>query len=91
MLGGTNKFANFFVVEIPVVYRRGFFLDRELYMQNNPPKPHRDTMEERAVRFQQLMDENDWTRAELARQLGVSRAWVTKVLRPGVSARAASA
>ena len=34
----------------------------------------------RAARFQRLMDENDWTRSELARQLGISRAWVTKVL-----------
>ncbi|MEE9465109.1 MAG: helix-turn-helix transcriptional regulator [Candidatus Neomarinimicrobiota bacterium] len=37
-------------------------------------------MEARAHRFQRLMDENGWSRAELARQLGVSRAWVTKVL-----------
>ena len=79
-MGGTNKFSNFFVVEIPVVYRRQFFLDRELYLQNQPPKPRHDTMAERAARFKRLMDENDWTRAELARQLGVSRAWVTKVL-----------
>ena len=80
-LGGTNKFSNFFEVEIPVVFRRGFFLDHELYIQNHPAKPHRETREERANRFQLLMDENDWTRAELARQLGVSRAWVTRVLR----------
>ena len=52
----------------------------ELYLQNHPPKPQRETIEERATRFHRLMDENGWTRAELARQLGVSRAWVTKVL-----------
>ena len=80
-LGGTNKFANFFVVEIPVVFRRKFFLDKELYLHNHPPKPRKETKEERAARFQRLMDENGWTRAELALQLGVSRAWVTKVLR----------
>ena len=79
-LGGTNKFANFFVVEIPVTFRRGFFLDKELYLQNHPPKTLRETMKKRAIRFQRLMDENDWIRAELARQLSVSRAWVTKVL-----------
>ncbi|MFC1482119.1 helix-turn-helix domain-containing protein [Candidatus Neomarinimicrobiota bacterium] len=50
-------------------------------MQNHPPKPKRETKEERAARFQQLMDDYDWTRAELAKQLGVSRAWVTKVLK----------
>ena len=80
-LGGTNKFANFFVVEIPVVFRRQFFLDRKLYLQNHPPKARRETKAERATRYQRLMEENGWTRAELARQLGVSRAWVTKVLR----------
>jgi hypothetical protein len=36
-----------------------------------------------------LMDENGWTWAELARQLGVSRAWVTKVLRSGFPTSAA--
>lgn len=34
----------------------------------------------RAEMFHRLMKENDWSRAELARQLGVSRAWVRKVL-----------
>ena len=80
-LGGTNKLANFFVVEISVVFRRKFFPDKESYLQNNPPKSRRETKEERAARFQRLMVENGWTRVELARQLGVSRAWVTKVLK----------
>lgn len=64
---------------MPVVFRRGFFLDRDLYLQKHTPEPHRETKAKRVVRFQRLMDENDWTRAELARQLSVSRAWVTKV------------
>jgi DNA-binding XRE family transcriptional regulator len=80
MLGTTSKLANFFEVEIPVVFRRKFFLDKELYLQNHPPKPRRETKAERVAHFQRLMDDNGWTRAELARQLGVSRAWVTKVL-----------
>ncbi len=75
-----NNFSNFFVIEIPVVFRRYFSLDKETYIANLPPKPKRETMEARAHRFQRLMDENGWSRAELARQLGVSRAWVTKVL-----------
>ncbi|UCH09775.1 MAG: helix-turn-helix transcriptional regulator [Fidelibacterota bacterium] len=37
------------------------------------------------------MDENGWTRAELARQLGVNRAWVTKVLQSGSPTSAATA
>ncbi len=68
------------MVEIPVIFRRYFFLDKKAYIANLPPKPKRETKEERATRFQQLMNDNGWTRAELARQLGVSRAWVTKVL-----------
>jgi hypothetical protein len=78
--GATSINSNFFEVEIPVVFRRKFFLDKELYLQNHPAKPLRETKEGRAARFQRLMDENGWTQAELASQLGVSRAWVTKVL-----------
>jgi hypothetical protein len=36
----------------------------------------------RAKEYQGLMYKNGWTRAELARQLGVSRVWVTTVLKP---------
>ena len=75
-----NKFSNFFVVEIPVVFSRNFFLDKEAYIANLPLKPKRETKEERAARFQRRMDDSGWTREELARQLGVSRAWITKVL-----------
>ena len=81
MLRATIINSNFFVVEIPVVFRRYFFLDKEAYIANLPPKPRRETKGERAARFQRLLDDNGWTRAELARQIGVSRAWVTKVLR----------
>ena len=35
----------------------------------------------RAKEYQDLLDKNGWTRAELARQLGVSRVWVTTVLK----------
>jgi hypothetical protein len=35
----------------------------------------------RAIEYQGLLDKNGWTRAELARQLGVSRVWVTTVLK----------
>ena len=35
----------------------------------------------RAQEYQGLLEKNGWTRAELARRLGVSRAWVTTVLR----------
>jgi hypothetical protein len=35
----------------------------------------------RTVEYEHLMQKNNWSRAELARQLGVSRAWVTTVLK----------
>lgn len=35
----------------------------------------------RAQEFRALMLKYGWTRAELSRQLGVSRAWVTRVLK----------
>jgi len=35
---------------------------------------------DRTLKFRRLMDQNNWTQAELSRQLGVSRAWVTKTL-----------
>jgi len=34
----------------------------------------------RSIEYQDLLDKNGWSKAELARQLGVSRVWVTTVL-----------
>ena len=41
----------------------------------------RESTNNRSVDYQKLMDQNNWTQAELARQLGKSRAWITKVLK----------
>jgi len=35
----------------------------------------------RAVEFEKMLNENNWSKADLARHLGVSRVWVTMVLR----------
>jgi hypothetical protein len=35
----------------------------------------------RAVEFEKMLNENNWSKADLARHLGVSRAWVTIVMR----------
>ena len=35
----------------------------------------------RAQEFERILEENAWTKADLARYLGVSRAWVTIVMR----------
>lgn len=46
------------------------------------PEVRKETPLERARRFQAMLDSGRATnRADLARQLGCSRAWVTKVLR----------
>jgi len=43
-------------------------------------KPKKETMIERKIRYQKLIDKNNWSRSELSRQLGVSTAWVSMVL-----------
>ena len=35
----------------------------------------------RSIEFQKMIEENNWSKADLARYLGVSRAWVTIVMR----------
>ena len=35
----------------------------------------------KSIEYQKLIKDNDWTKADLARYLGVSRAWVTIVMR----------
>ena len=39
-----------------------------------------ESKDERMDRFIKLIKKNKWTKAELARHLGVSRDWVSKVL-----------
>ena len=43
-------------------------------------KPKKETMIERKIRYQKLIDEHNWSRSELSRELGVSTAWVSMVL-----------
>ncbi|NHZ86994.1 MAG: hypothetical protein GWP19_14170 [Planctomycetia bacterium] len=55
-----------------------YYLGRE-----NNPRARINTSEskaERKKRYIILIKRNNWTRAELAHYLGVSRAWVSKVL-----------
>jgi hypothetical protein len=41
---------------------------------------YQNNREKRAQEFRQLMEDNGWSQADLARNLKVSRAWVTKVM-----------
>ncbi len=49
-----------------------------LFARRSVQKQH---VTDRKTEYLRLLDENSWTRAELARQLSVSRAWVTTVLK----------
>ncbi len=39
-----------------------------------------DRRTKRAYKFRQLMKDNRWTQSDLSRHLGVSRAWISRVL-----------
>jgi DNA invertase Pin-like site-specific DNA recombinase len=61
----------------------GYARNAEVAVTVTPPPPTETATarrERRAKEFRKLMAADGLTRAELARKLGVSRAWVTKVL-----------
>ena len=63
---------------------RHVFLPDDLINELPVPKPPPEPKPDRASRFQQMIDSGMvGNRAELARLLGCSRAWVTKVLGSG--------
>ena len=55
-----------------------YYLGRE--GKQSPPINTRESKTGRKKRFISLLTKNNWTRAELARHLGVSCVWVSKVL-----------
>jgi len=55
-----------------------YYLGKE--PKQTPQLNTKESKTDRKKRYIKLMNENNLTRAELARHLGVSRAWVTKVL-----------
>jgi hypothetical protein len=42
---------------------------------------YRQQRNKKAAEYQKMIEENGWSKADLARHLGVSRAWVTIVMR----------
>jgi len=76
--GNTNYFT------FPVnaySHGRNLILDDEYFAILRSKKKHEmETAEERKLRFLRLVNKHNFTRANLARHLGCSRAWVTKVL-----------
>ena len=82
LLRGTNGNANYFTLKVVAYsYRQGLLLEDDYtFILSSTVKPSKETKLERRMRYSLLMKENGWTRAELSRQLGVSRAWVTMTL-----------
>ena len=61
-------------------YRHSFVAD-DLIPEPDLISPARETLAQRACRFQAMVDSGQaGSRAEVARMLGCSRAWVTRVL-----------
>jgi len=73
-----------------LVFSETFYIERSsnrgyrYYLGKEPKQPPKSNTKEskpdRKKRYIELLKKNNWTQAELARHLGVSRAWVTKVL-----------
>ena len=76
---GTNGNANYFTFKVVAYnYRRGLLLEDDYtFILSSMVKPSKETKLARRKRYLLLINENGWTKAKLARQLGVSRAWVT--------------
>ena len=55
-----------------------YYLGREGTLRSSTKTS--DSKADRKKYYIKLLKKNKWTRAELARHLGVSRAWVSKVL-----------
>lgn len=73
-----------------LVFSESFYIKRfknkgyRYHLGNEDKQPQiTNTIESKAKRkkrYIKLMKKNKWTRAKLARHIGVSRAWITKVL-----------
>ena len=87
MLPYGSQSSNFITIEETFYIEnigKGFkeYILKDIYqdwLESKQVKP-KETKLERQKRYSLLMKENGWTRAELSRQLGVSRAWVTMTL-----------
>ena len=79
---GTEENTNYFTFNLTGYMYKYNLVDPNNYtlILASKVKPKTESMAERKMRFQILIDENNWSRSELSRQLGVSTAWVSMVL-----------
>lgn len=90
MSGGTNLLRSSIPNSNFLVFSESFYIKRfknkgyqyHLCRETKQPPPINtsESNKDRKERFKKLLIDNNWTRAELARYLGVSRAWVSNVL-----------
>jgi hypothetical protein len=81
-LHGTFGNTNYFTFPVNAYSQgRNLILEDEYFaILRSKKKQEMETAEERKLRFLHLLNKHNFTRANLARHLGCSRAWVTKVL-----------
>ena len=79
---GTEENTNYFTFNLTGYMYKYKLVNTFKYTTASAPKvkPKKETMIERKIRYQKLIDEHNWSRSELSRQLGVSTAWVSMVL-----------
>ena len=79
---GTEENTNYFTFNLTGYMYKYKLVNTFKYTTVSAPKvkPKKETMIERKIRYQKLIDEHNWSRSELSRQLGVSTAWVSMVL-----------
>jgi len=82
MLHRTFGNTNYFTFPVNAYsHGRNLILEDEYFtILRSKKKQKMETAEERKLRFLHLVNKHNFTRANLARHLGCSRAWVTKVL-----------
>ena len=79
---GTEENTNYFTFNLTGYMFKYNLVDPNKYtlILASKVKPKTESMAGRKMRFQILIDENNWSRSELSRELGVSTAWVSMVL-----------
>ena len=82
MYPGTEENTNYFTFNLTGYMYKYKLVNTFKYTTASASKvkPKTESMAERKMRFQILIDENNWSRSELSRQLGVSTAWISMVL-----------
>ena len=79
---GTEENTNYFTFNLTGYMYKYKLVNTFKYTTVSAPKgkPKKETMIERKIRYQTLIDENNWSRSELLRELAVSTVWAAIIL-----------